>query len=160
MKCHNCECQLGWDGFSPIVVCDCCHSYRCVDIPDESGDRILSLERPGQSFCPCCRRRLTSAAMDGLKVEHCAECEGVLLTDDLFVLFVRNRRAEFRDAASQPVVLSSTRQQCQTHCPNCRREMVVHPCYGPNFIVVDSCAGCGMVWLDCRASMIPTGVTV
>lgn len=150
MRCHNCEIDLEWDGFQPIIVCEVCHSIRFVDVPDESGDCIIPLDRRGGFHCPCCRRRLVEAAMDGLRVEHCIECDGVLMNNDVFTMFVRNRRSEFRDAALQPVILLTEQQGQDIHCPCCRRTMNIHPCYGPGYIIVNSCNGCGMVWLDCR----------
>jgi Zn-finger nucleic acid-binding protein len=150
MNCHNCEVSLSWDGISPIVVCELCRSYRCVDTPDETSNRIVSLNRPGRTHCPACRRRMVQAATDGLKVEHCSECRGVLLTDDLFAMFVRNRRSEFREAALQPVTVLRDQIETKLHCPNCRQPMCIHPCYGPNSVIVESCVDCGMVWLDCR----------
>lgn len=149
MHCHNCEIELDWDGSSPIIICEICRSYRFTDTPDGTADRIVSLDSPGENFCPCCRRRLQLAAMDGLKVEHCTECDGVLLPSDVLAMYVRNRRTEFRDAASRPVILISEQKQ-DRHCPTCRREMKIHPCYGPDFIIVESCISCGMVWLDCQ----------
>ena len=154
MHCHNCEVPLEWDGFSPIVVCGICHSYRFTDVPDHSGSRIVTLAGSGECHCPKCRRRLKQAAMDGLKVERCSDCEGVLLTDDVFAMFVRNRRTEFRDAASRPILRVIEDEQADVKCPNCRRAMHVHPCYGPNYVIVDACLGCGMVWLDCRDSTL------
>ncbi|MBS0204249.1 MAG: hypothetical protein JSS49_15205 [Planctomycetes bacterium] len=149
MNCHNCEIPLGWDGISPIVICEICRAYRFVDVPDDSGRTIVPMNPAGSCFCPCCRRRLYLAAMDGLKVEHCAACEGVLMTNEIFAMFVRNRRSEFREAASQPIVLVGEHRGSK-RCPHCRRGMGIHPCYGPDLIIVESCRGCGMVWLDCR----------
>lgn len=150
MNCHSCEFPLEWDGVSPIVVCELCRTYRSTDTPDGTGERIVSLNRTGQWRCPCCRRNLSVAAMDGLKVEHCADCEGVLMDSDVFAMFVRNRREEFREAASQPTILVTDRLAEQRHCPECRRAMAIHPCYGPSLMIVESCVRCGMVWLDCR----------
>lgn len=149
MRCHNCEVALDWDGFQEIVLCDVCHTYRSVDVPDSRGGRILALDRPGAFHCPRCRRHLAMAGLEGLSVEHCANCEGVLLTDETLPLFVRNRRADFRHAALQPAPLVSE-HPAGLHCPHCRRAMNIHPCYGPDSIVVHSCIGCGLVWLDCR----------
>lgn len=95
--------------------------------------------------------------MDGLKVEHCAECKGVLLASEVFAMFVRNRRSEFREAASQPAIPVSDPYPPDVKCPNCRRAMNAHPCYGPHLIIIDECIGCGMVWLDCRESKLEDG---
>lgn len=160
MNCHNCEISLEWDGISPIVVCEICRAYRFVDVPDDSADQILPLNQAGSGCCPCCRRRLTLAAMDGLKVQHCVGCEGVLLDGDVFAMYVRNRRTEFREAASQPIILIPEPINQDVHCPRCRTSMSVHPCYGPNFIIVKSCLDCGNVWLDCREMVSDSCLTV
>jgi len=159
MNCHNCESPLDWDGYSPIVVCDLCCAYRFVDTPDDTANRIVSLERPGIAHCPICRSRTSEAATDGIKVEHCADCHGLLLTDDTFDMYVRNRRTEFREAALQSVNLVDEQLTPNVHCPSCRRQMDVHPCYGPNFLIVDTCTGCGMVWLDCSETELACQLT-
>src|ERR1700742_4724902 len=97
MNCHNCDMPLHWDGIGPVVVGEICRSYRCTDVPDHGPNRVISLKRPGTTHCPHCRRRMISAAFDGLRTEHCGGCQGLLLTDDLFAMFVRNRREEFRE---------------------------------------------------------------
>ena len=150
MHCHNCESMLDWDGSSPIAICEICCCYRCVEIPDSFDERIILLDRPGKFRCPCCRRRLTQAGLSGLKVEHCAGCQGVLLTDDVFAMFVRNRRTEFRAAARQPVVRLPEPLREAIPCPACRRAMHVHPHHGPDLMIIDACIGCGMVWLESR----------
>jgi Zn-finger nucleic acid-binding protein len=152
MHCHNCGFLLESDGVDPIAVCDICRTYRSVEVPDDTGERIVSLGRPGEFRCPGCRRRLTQAGMDGLKVEHCAGCRGVLLTNEAFAMYLRNRRPEFREAARQPVVLIFESQRNDIHCPTCRRAMNVHPCYGPDYIIIDGCMNCGVVWLELQES--------
>jgi Zn-finger nucleic acid-binding protein len=93
---------------------------------------------------------MTLAAMDGLQVEHCEDCQGVLVLDEIFALLVRNRRAEYRGAASRPTPINPDLLATRVPCPTCRRSMEVHPFYGPGNVVIDSCCHCGMIWLDCR----------
>ena len=150
MNCHNCEIPLVWDGLSPVIACNICRAYRFVDTPDGSGDCIIPLHLTGDSCCPCCRRQMSLAAIDGLKVEHCAECQGVLLPNRVFAMFVQNRRAEFRESALQPAILIAERRLKRVNCPKCRHAMRAHPSYGPHLIVIDSCVPCGIVWLDCH----------
>ena len=149
MRCHVCNVTLNWDAYSPAVVCEICRTYRSVDVPDETGAQVVSLGRKGRYHCPGCRTRLSEAGLDGLKVESCGDCSGVLIPGDIFSMFVRNRRTEFRDAALQPVVLVTEQRERDLFCPGCRRVMTIHPCYGPNYLIVNSCTGCGLVWLDC-----------
>jgi len=150
MRCHNCEVDLIGDGVSPVVICEICRVYRFTDIPDDSGNCIIPLNQAGDFHCPCCRRQLGLAAMEGLKVEHCAACSGVLMSSDLFAMYVRNRRDSFRETALHPAILVTDAERREMHCPGCRRRMTMHPNYGPDSIIIDGCLSCGMVWINCR----------
>jgi Zn-finger nucleic acid-binding protein len=88
-----------------------------------------------------------------MEVEHCEACMGVLVRDEIFAMLVRNRRAEYRGAASHPALLALELLQHRTSCPGCRCEMDVHPYYGPGNVVIDSCSRCGLIWLDCGEMM-------
>ena len=150
MNCHNCGTPLEWDGTQQILVCESCRTYRSHGTPDDSVDRVVSLGKPGSSKCPCCRKRMVKAAMDGLAVEFCAACRGVLIVEELFAMLVRNRRTEYRGAASRPTALDREQLSGERPCPACRRTMNVHPNYGPGHIVIDSCGNCHLIWLDLR----------
>jgi Zn-finger nucleic acid-binding protein len=149
MLCHSCQCPIPWDGISTIVVCENCRTYRSIDIPDSTGEAIEPLGLPGESLCPGCRCRMSLAAMDGLLVEHCAACSGVLVSGETFAMFVRNRRAEFREAALQPVTILLDSQNRKVRCPCCRGRMNKNPSYGPDFMIIDTCTECSVVWIDC-----------
>jgi Zn-finger nucleic acid-binding protein len=86
--------------------------------------------------------------MDGLKVEHCEGCHGVLIQRHLFAMLVRDRRADFRGAEARPIPLDFDQLKLIVDCPGCKQAMEVHPYYGPGNIVIDSCSDCGLVWLD------------
>jgi Zn-finger nucleic acid-binding protein len=150
MNCHNCGVSLSWDGKSSVVACDICHTFRCVGTPDDSADRIVLLGNSGKCHCPKCRRRLKQGAMDGLMIEHCTSCRGVLLEGNAFAMLLRNRRPEFRHAVGRHLFFNENDDPSKVRCPGCRRGMETHPYLGPNAIIVDSCLGCGMVWLDCQ----------
>jgi len=93
---------------------------------------------------------MTQAAMDGMQVEQCEDCQGLLVENNIFAMLVRNRRADFRGAALRPTPLNHELLKLRIPCPGCRRTMEVHPFYGPGNVVIDSCCRCGLVWLDCR----------
>lgn len=148
MDCLNCGAPLNWDGSRPIIICDFCSSIRVIEAADGSADRVAELDHPGESACPRCQEPLTVAAMDGLKVEHCRQCRGILIEGDQFASVVRNRRANFRGAESRPVPLDAEQFKVVVPCPSCHRRMEVHPYYGPGNVVIDSCSDCRLVWLD------------
>ena len=158
MNCHNCGTPLEWDGTQPIVVCEHCRTFRSLGTPDDSVDRVVSLGKPGRSKCPRCQQRLVKAAMDGLTVEFCEACRGVLIVEDIFAMLVRNRRTEYRGAASHPTTLDSDQLHDELSCPACRHTMNVHPYYGPGNVVIDSCCNCRLIWLDFRETTVATAV--
>jgi Zn-finger nucleic acid-binding protein len=149
MDCTQCGAPLSWDGYRPVIVCEFCRSMQSV--PSATGqtvDRIAVLDSPAKSNCPRCEFPMSVAAVDGLKVEHCLECHGVLLENHQFATLVRQRRARFKGVPSQPVVMDQDQLKIVVDCPGCRRTMEVHPYYGPGNIVIDSCSHCRLVWLD------------
>ena len=148
VDCQNCGAPLDWDGSRPIIICDFCSSMRSIDSTGDSLDRVVELNLPGKSNCPRCHEQLTVAAIDGVKVEHCEQCRGILMEGDLFATVVRNRRADFRGSESRPVPLDAAQLKITVDCPSCEQPMEVHPYYGPGNIVIDSCCRCRLVWLD------------
>jgi len=88
--------------------------------------------------------------MDGLLVEYCEDCSGVLIPEELFAMLVRNRRADYRGAASHPTTLDMDDLIAKRNCPACRHTMDVYPNYGPSHTVIDTCSNCHLVWLNFR----------
>ena len=113
----------------------------------EEGVQLLD-QAPGGLDCPTCAAHLHRATLDSYFVLHCPECRGVLLDQVAFRKIIKVRRAQATGPAAEPTPLNKGELGRQVNCSQCEAVMSTHPYYGPGNIVIDTCAGCGVIWLD------------
>jgi len=112
-------------------------------------DRITPLDSELSSKCPVCSEPLQTGEIDGHKALYCRQCYGILIRNASFGDVIRNRRAARIQQEGQDVRPIDPAEYDRTlNCPACHRRMETHPYYGPGNVVIDSCSGCGYVWLD------------
>lgn len=112
-------------------------------------DGIVPLGNELDSSCPCCSVPLRSGSIDGRPALYCSQCSGVLMKCGAFGAVLRNRRATGPKTAAEDVPpVDPNELQRAVDCPRCAERMETHPYYGPGNVVIDSCIGCGLVWLD------------
>ena len=128
--------------------CTFCGSFSFIETPAVEGVRVL--ERPVPApICPLCRAPLAKALLDdAFAVQHCERCRGILLARATFAEAIVRRRASDSGEPARPVPLDRRELERVIVCPSCRSRMDVHPYYGPGNVVIDSCQGCDLIWLD------------
>jgi Zn-finger nucleic acid-binding protein len=127
--------------------CAYCGTFHFIETPAVEGIQVL--ERPPDALrCPLCKSPLAKALLDEAEpVEHCEQCRGILMTRGVFAEAVGRRRAsESRITAPAPIDKRELKREVT--CPSCLARMDVHPYYGPGNVVIDTCSGCDLVWLD------------
>jgi Zn-finger nucleic acid-binding protein len=145
MNCPDCDAAS-----EPVGDRNDLHRPECgLPSPTESADGLAVVGEPiGAALCPVCRLPLVSAQIADETVCYCRQCRGFLAKNDTFAVIVTKRRAlhgphEQRtdpfDAAALGRVLT---------CPSCQQRMETHPYFGGGNAVVDTCEGCGLIWLD------------
>jgi len=149
MNCPRCSGPLSPVPGRTYLFCEYCSAFHHPVAPDGSVDRILVLGEEGELTCPTCREMLRSATAEGCGLLQCRGCSGLLLTQDDFALLVRTRRAAREEPPAEPTPLNAEELKREVRCPVCRKRMETHPYYGPGNAVIDSCASCKVVWLDC-----------
>ncbi len=111
-------------------------------------DDVVFLDRLVGLPCPKCQGELVIASASGLKIAGCQQCHGLLLQKNVMAGLIRNRRATWpgEDANPRPVDPDELRESC--YCVACEQEMETHIYGGPGNVIIDSCAQCGLAWLD------------
>jgi len=128
--------------------CRYCGSFHFLDTPEIDGIRVLETSAHAPS-CPRCSKKLATAQLDGAHPVHsCTTCRGVLLPRDTFAHVVYTRRTWATNQPVPPLPLDRRELERVIKCPLCSRRMEVHPYYGPGNVVIDTCSGCDLVWLD------------
>ncbi len=145
MNCPDCGAAM-----EPATTITSFHCTGCgsVHFPGGNADGIAVVGEPGGVLCPVCRVPLVSARIEGELVCYCGQCRGFLADTERFGIIVGKRRAlhgpnEKRIEPFDPADLQRT-----IRCPNCEQRMDTHPYFGGGNVVVDTCEGCGLVWLD------------
>ncbi len=102
-----------------------------------------------QLLCPRCRVPLRKGLLyDHWQVCGCADCGGFVVPKRSFQEMIRRLRAAYRGPDDQPTPMDPAELNESCDCPGCLQPMETHPYYGPGNSVIDSCAGCGVTWLD------------
>ena len=128
--------------------CRYCGSFHFPESAGDDGIRVVGEESEAKA-CAVCGTALASALLDeSHPVRYCRNCRGVLLARTSFAAVVQKRRAWATDPPGPPVPLDRAHLERKTSCPVCHRRMETHPYFGPGNVVMDSCAGCELVWLD------------
>lgn len=148
MNCDNCGATMRYVDGRGYFTCDYCATRRDHHSSLEGDDRVAFSTTPVATSCPTCRERLHEAALDGYRVEACNACGGILTNHGVFGKVIKIRRAASADGRRTPAPIDPREFERSIACPSCRRRMEVHPYYGPGAVVIDTCAGCGLVWLD------------
>ena len=127
--------------------CRFCHSL--IQLAEVSVDRILPTGVTLDSECPCCLHLLQTGLIEGRRGLYCGRCFGMLLRHEDFGGIIQERQARRAGIEpAEPRPIDPEAFQRRLNCPSCREQMDVHPYYGPGNIVIDTCAPCGLMWLD------------
>ena len=127
--------------------CRYCGTFDFIETSPQDGVEVL--ERSTGAPCPVCAAPLGKALLDNTHpISYCERCSGMLVARGAFVDVIGGRRAAASGPAVTPAPLDQRELERRVVCPLCQQPMDVHPYYGPGNIVIDSCAGCNLIWLD------------
>lgn len=147
VNCPNCGAPLAAAGCGLQLECRFCGSRRALPT-GRLDDCVVPLGHPTDHNCPVCVRALVEAVVGEREAEYCEGCRGILVGTDEFRDIVQQRRAGYAGPDARPTPINSRALERNVSCPGCHAAMDVHPFYGPGNTVIDSCRGCGLVWLD------------
>ena len=127
----------------------CAHCGNTAFPPgvDRDGLRVLGVP-DGSRVCPSCGTHLTLATVEEHQVGYCETCRGMLIPRRSFADVIHRRRAWAQNPAVTPVPPDAAEMHRRVICPQCGAGMIADRYYGPGNIIMDSCAGCDLLWLD------------
>jgi len=144
MTCGNCGAPTRLDRNRGVFVCDYCGS-ECMPRAGDDGVQVLS---ETNFKCPTCAGLLSEGQLEFHPLLYCAACRGMLIAMDEFGGLIEALRS-YRDrpAAALPP-RNATEGKLPRLCPRCSQAMDNHPYGGPGNVVIDTCEGCSVNWLD------------
>jgi Zn-finger nucleic acid-binding protein len=99
--------------------------------------------------CPVCRDQdLAVANVADTQAACCGGCRGLLIDSVSLGAIIQSLRATYRGSDDRPHPLNAGELNGRLMCPVCRNAMYTHPYHGPGNVVINSCSGCQLTWLD------------
>ena len=114
-----------------------------------SEDGIQFTGNELEFYCPVCDdQQLEVATLHGTQVCACKSCFGFLLDGESLGFLITGLRATYKGPDDKPVMINPRELDETMNCPACFQTMYTHPYHGPGNVVVNSCSGCQLNWLD------------
>lgn len=146
MNCPNCAAPMTLFAQRSYFHCRHCGTFF---FPNESSRGLRILDDPEVNrLCPICGRELAHANWFGQQGLHCRSCRGFLFEQWTFGELIQKLRAFPEVPPVSPPPLDPEELERRIRCPVCGETMNTHPYYGPGNIVIDTCPGCQVIWLD------------
>jgi Zn-finger nucleic acid-binding protein len=132
--------KLGAESFQ----CDYCQS---VYVPEKADDGVRVLDEAEGQACPICSIPLNNATLCGIRIVYCTKCHGMLVPMQAFEALIDELKSTKTGGVMQPAADSRDLSR-KIACPRCNHRMDTHFYAGPGNVVIDSCDGCLVNWLD------------
>ncbi|MCC9599847.1 hypothetical protein LOC67_04670 [Stieleria sp. JC731] len=78
----------------------------------------------------------------------CPQCRGFVIEKGCLATIIHQKRMSFQGEDLTPTPMDHQELKSELDCPACLEVMETHPYYGPGTVVINSCEGCGVAWLD------------
>lgn len=147
LVCKHCQEPLERSPDARYYFCSACDFFHFphLDETPRAGPAAQTLQ---DAKCPACEATLAAVELEGYPVHSCRGCHGMLVAHANFADVVRIRRGRNRDVQRMHAPIDPRAFERRVPCPACSQTMDVHPYYGPGPVVIDTCAACGLLWLD------------
>ncbi len=130
------------------AVCSSCESFWFPASIEQSEDGIVPQDRVTPFSCPRCSVDLEVGKIGNTEVCYCPTCRGFVVDSESLGGLIYARRATYVGPDDQPTLANSNELDMHATCPACFAKMEAHHYCGPGNIVLDTCMGCKLAWLD------------
>lgn len=141
---------------SPLIIptgfahsqCQVCQNYWFPTPIEASQDAIVPLGRTAPFSCPRCSVDLEVGKIGKTEVCFCPKCRGFVIDSESLGGVIQMRRSQYAGPVDKPVLVDPNELDVHSTCPACYAKMEAHHYCGPGNIILDTCVGCKLAWLD------------
>ena len=130
------------------AVCGACQEFWFPTSIEESEDQIVPQNRVTPFSCPRCSIDLEVGKIGNTEVCYCPTCRGLIIDSESLGAVIQARRGAYTGPDDKPVPADFSELDVHGNCPACYAVMEAHHYFGPGNIVLDTCNGCKLAWLD------------
>lgn len=159
MNCPACGAPMKLGSTEDSMTCAYCHS---VYFPEKNDDGVRVLGAAEGESCPVCAIGLQDAALERVRLRYCTRCRGMLVPMDSFADLIDAVRARREGAIpAGPQTANDEELRRRLACPHCHQPLTMDFYAGANHVVIGSCEGCALDWVDHgKLEQIALGVDV
>lgn len=145
-------CQCGLDltvrgGYSH-TRCETCQRFWFSTKIELSEDAIVPQNRQTGFHCPQCKTALNVGKIGTTEVCYCDSCRGFVIDSQSLGQLIATRRKAYRGPDDKPIAVNLRELDLHQSCPACFETMEPHHYCGPGNVILDTCRGCQLAWLD------------
>jgi Zn-finger nucleic acid-binding protein len=148
VNCPSCGAPVAPKPDTEGFQCVYCHS---MFFPGKEDDGVqlsdVPAAQPVTDLCPLCSQALVHAQIASTPVLFCGECRGLLMPMNVLPGLVDQIHQKLEKPAVQAPPDHNDLKRV-VRCPRCGQRMDTHFFAGPGNVIVDSCGGCFLLWLD------------
>ena len=130
------------------AACKACGEYWFPGSIEASEDAIVPENRTTPFSCPRCSVDLEVGKLGNTEVCFCPGCRGYVIDSESLGGIIQMRRADYAGPDDKPVLVDPSELDIHVSCPACFAKMEAHHYCGPGNIILDTCMGCKLAWLD------------
>ena len=130
------------------AVCNSCQSFWFPTSIEQSEDQIVPQNRATPFSCPRCSVDLEVGKIGNTEVCFCTSCRGFVVDLESLGGIIQMRRTMYEGPDDKPTPANFCELDVHGTCPACFAKMEAHHYCGPGNIVLDTCNGCKLAWLD------------
>jgi Zn-finger nucleic acid-binding protein len=151
---------MRFDADRGTFVCDHCGGKQ--ELP--AALAYVNLGSETANLCPLCSTPLAASHLDGYPLLCCGRCSGMLIAMNCFAAAIDAVRIRENRSVHTIPARDQAPGDRTIACPMCGKPMLAHIYGGPGNVVIDSCEGCQVNWLDPgelrRIALAPDGAAL
>ncbi len=98
--------------------------------------------------CPVCSDELERVTYEGMSVQRCGQCRGVLAGRQRVEAIKRTREKPPKQLMDEAAREANADTEAKVRCPRCRAAMAKQRLPKPASFHIDTCAACKLIWFD------------
>ena len=102
-----------------------------------------------KGYCPRCQQELVAGEFQSVELDMCAGCYGIVLEQNRLSGLLDVMANDLKDSLDLDAALEAVPNQGgEIACPRCHAQMEHYGYLGSNWVMIDSCKTCHVLWLD------------
>ncbi len=149
MNCEQCQSNMNLVTNQQHYHCVSCNRFEFPTSIELSADKVVPAGKATDFLCPKCDgHNLQIGTISGTQVCFCDNCRGFVIDRLSLGELIEALRGAYEGKDDPPIAICPNAIHEVSNCPACFEKMETFNYCGPGNVVIDSCNGCQLTWLN------------